>query len=343
MDDFDMRAKRRQLCNMSIPVAPRDDSQVFGGATATSGGRVPGLGDTSAFTIWQHDPSPIPVVIAVPHAGRSYPHELLARMRQPAFSAARLEDRLVDLVGTEVARRTGASLLVAHAPRAMIDLNRASDDIDWEMVGGGIGAGVGDSPGASTPLSARRARSGLGLVPRRLPGVGELWKWPIGREDLAARIEQVHGPYHTALSGLLEQVRARWGAVLLIDLHSMPPLPARAGEPTAEFVVGDRFGVACDGALVAGMFAALAQARRLAAHNRPYAGGYVLERHARRAEGVHCLQLEIDRTVYLTPSLAEPGPGLAATVDVVASLVQRMAIAVADLGRDRQRWRAAAE
>lgn len=338
-----MSANRRQPLRMNQPVAPRDDSQVYGGAAATSGSQVPGLPDSPAFTAWQHDPSPIPVVISVPHAGRSYPPELLARMRQPAYSAARLEDRLVDLVGTEVAQRTGATLLVAHAPRAMIDLNRASDDIDWEMVGGGIGLRSGDVPALSTPLSARRARSGLGLVPRRLPGVGELWKWPIEREDLVARIEQVHVPYHLALSRLLEQVRARWGAVVLIDLHSMPPLPARAGEFAAEFVVGDRFGASCDGALVADMFAGLGQARRLAAHNRPYAGGYVLERHARRAEGVHCIQLEIDRRMYLTPSLAEPGPGLPATVDVVASLVQRMAIAVAELGRDRQLWRAAAE
>lgn len=321
-------------------LASRGESPALGNAAKLSGGNVPGLEGAAAFTVWQHNPSPVPVVIAVPHAGRSYPPGLVSRMRQPAYSAPRLEDRLVDLVGKAVAERTGAALLVAHAPRAMIDLNRASDDVDWDMVGGG-------APDASSvPLSSssgRRARSGLGLVPRRLPGLGELWKWPIAHDDLAARIEDVHQPYHAALETLLECIRTRWGAALLIDLHSMPPLPARAGEPSAEFVVGDRFGAACDGALVAEAFAALGQARRLAAHNRPYAGGYVLERHARRSAGIHCLQLEIDRRTYLDPAMAEPGPGLDATVDVVAALVQRMAIAVADLGRERGYWRAAAE
>ncbi len=335
-----MKANRRQRRHMNDPVAPRDDSQIYGGADASSGGKVPGLADAPAFTLWQREPSSIPVVIAVPHAGRSYPPELLARMRHPGFSAARLEDRLVDLVGAEVARRCGAALLVAHAPRAMIDLNRASDDIDWEMVSGGSAANLAAS---ATSITARRARSGLGLVPRRLPGVGELWKWPLERDELAARIGHVHVPYHAALSGLLDAVRARWGAVLLIDLHSMPPLPARAGEPAAEFVVGDRFGAACAGTLVAEAFACFGAARRLAAHNRPYAGGYVLERHARRAEGIHCLQLEIDRRLYLDAGLAEPGAGLPETVDMVAALVQRMAIAVAELGRERERWRAAAE
>jgi N-formylglutamate amidohydrolase len=346
MEHFDIRAKPRQLLFMDRLFASPGESPAhgnagsFNGATASSGGSVPGLEGLPAFTVWQSDPSPVPVVIAVPHAGRSYPPELVSRMRQPAYSAPRLEDRLVDLVGRAVADRTGAALLVAHAPRAMIDLNRASDDVDWDMVGGG-------APDASSlPVASstwRRARSGLGLVPRRLPGLGELWKWPIAHDDLAARIEGVHQPYHTTLAALLESVRGRWGAALLIDLHSMPPLPARAGEPAAEFVVGDRFGAACDGALVAEAFAALGQARRLTAHNRPYAGGYVLERHARRQAGVHCLQLEIDRRTYLDAALAEPGPGLSETIEVVAALVQRMAIAVADLGRERGFWRAAAE
>ena len=80
-----MKAKRRQRRCMIDPVAPRDDSQVYGGTTSSSGGQVPGLADAPAFTLWQREPSSIPVVIAVPHAGRSYPPELLTRMRHPGL------------------------------------------------------------------------------------------------------------------------------------------------------------------------------------------------------------------------------------------------------------------
>ena len=90
-----------------------------------------------AFAISGPLPSAIPVLIAVPHAGRAYPGSLLERMRNPGFAALRLEDRYVDLLAREVAKATGAMLLVANAPRAMIDLNRAADDIDWEMFGRG--------------------------------------------------------------------------------------------------------------------------------------------------------------------------------------------------------------
>jgi len=284
------------------------------------GGTIPGMARQPAFTLALRDPAPVPIMIAVPHAGRAYPAALTEGMRNQAAASLRLEDRFADLVAEAVARETGAGLLVAHAPRALIDLNRSPDDVDWDMV-------VSGAPEPRVRLAAgRRARSGLGLVPRRLPGLGELWKRPMTREELAQRIEQVHVPYHAALAGGLESLRDRWGAALLIDLHSMPPLgPKRGADAAPDFVIGDRFGASCDAALSAAAFDHFGQAGRRAAHNRPYAGGYVLDRHAAPARGVHALQVEICRSAYLDPQLREPGPGLAAVTRVLTGLVRRLA------------------
>src|SRR5687768_5119755 len=284
------------------------------------GGIIPGTAAQSPFTLALREPAPVPILIAVPHAGRAYPAELAALMRNQAAASLRLEDRFADLVAEAVARETGAALLIAHAPRAMIDLNRAPDDIDWEMVAGG-------APEPRVRLAAgRRARSGLGLVPRRLPGLGELWKRRLTRDELAARVEQVHKPYHAALAGGLETLRDRWGAALLIDLHSMPPLgPKRGADAAPDFVIGDRFGASCDGSLSATAFDHFAQAGHRVAHNRPYAGGYVLDRHAAPARGLHALQVEVCRSAYLDSQFHEPGPGLAALVRVMTGLVRRLA------------------
>lgn len=284
------------------------------------GGVIPGTAAQPAFTLALREPAPVPILIAVPHAGRAYPTALAALMRNRAAASLRLEDRFADLVAESVAGETGASLLIAHAPRAMIDLNRAPDDVDWDMVAGG-------APEPRGRLAAgRRARSGLGLVPRRLPGLGELWKRRLTAEELAVRIEQVHRPYHAALSAGLEALRDRWGAGLLIDLHSMPPLGSKRGADAApDFVIGDRFGASCDGALSAAAIDHFAQAGRRVAHNRPYAGGYVLDRHAAPARGLHALQVEICRSAYLDAQLHEPGPGLAAVARVMAGLVRRLA------------------
>jgi N-formylglutamate amidohydrolase len=241
-------------------------------------------------------------------------------MRHPAGVAILLEDRFADLVAEAVARETGAALLVAHAPRAMIDLNRAPDDVDWEMV-----AGAG-SQRRTKHATGRRARSGLGLVPRRLPGLGELWRLPLPETELAARLEHIHAPYHATLGHALERLRDKWGAALLIDLHSMPPLgPKRGTEAAPDFVIGDRFGSSCEAALTAAAFDHFAAAGRSSAHNRPYAGGYVLDRHGAPRRGIHALQVEMCRAAYLDSQLSEPGPGMAAMARVLAGLVRRMA------------------
>jgi N-formylglutamate amidohydrolase len=244
---------------------------------------------------------------------------------------------MVDLVASAVARETGAALLIAHAPRAMIDLNRATDEMDWDMLVGGT------PPELRGERIGRRVRGGLGLVPRRLPATGEIWKRGIARSELSARIADIHTPYHQAISGYLGALRQRWGAALLIDLHSMPPLgPRGPGEPGAEFVLGDRFGATCDGAICAAAFDEFHVRRRRAAHNRPYAGGYVLERHSAPSHGLHALQIEICRSIYLDERLAEPGERLEETVEVVVGLVRRLAAEVAALGRHTQ-WPQAAE
>jgi N-formylglutamate amidohydrolase len=294
-----------------------------------SGGSVPGSASVPAYTLALPDPSPLPILLAVPHAGRAYPDALLERMRNPAYAALRLEDRFADMLAERVAQETGAALLVAHAPRAMIDLNRAADDVDWEMFS------RSDRPqaaeiGSHTP--GRRARAGLGLIPRRLPGLGELWKRRHDHAELEARLGQIHDPYHRCVNAALTALAERWGAALLIDVHSMPPLPARPGERAPEFVIGDRFGATCDGALIAGAFGYFSEQRRAAAHNRPYAGGYVLERHAAPRSGRHAFQLEIDRASYLDSRLAEPGPKFDAMADLLAGLVRRLAQGVAALG-----------
>ena len=203
---FDSGAIPRQPALMGWHWAKHGDSQ------AVAGGRIPRFGGAFAFHLCAPKPSAIPVLIAVPHAGRAYPQWLLDHMRLPALAALRLEDRLVDQLAKEVARQTGAALLVARAPRAMIDLNRCEDDVDWEMF-------ADSPPDAGSQPPGGRARSGLGLIPRRLPGIGELWKGRHAHADLAARIAGIHAPYHHCLAETLEALRAESPGIAWTVLH----------------------------------------------------------------------------------------------------------------------------
>jgi N-formylglutamate amidohydrolase len=299
--------------------------------TASSGGTVPGLDGAPAFTLTVPPRLRLPVLVAVPHAGRAYPAGVTARMRDAGLAQLRLEDRHADRLGVAIARETGAALLVAHAPRALLDLNRAEDDVDWDMIDGGRPA---DMPAAEPgQRSNARARSGLGLVPRRLPGSGEIWRGRLAPAELAARIEGIHRAYHTALEAALARICAEWGAALLVDLHSMPPLRAAEGEARAPVVVvGDRFGASCHNALVARGLAHLEARGVPAALNRPYSGGYVLDRHGAPRGGVHAVQIEVCRATYLDRQLSEPGAGLPAVAAMLVDLVRELGAEAALLG-----------
>ncbi len=255
-----------------------------------------------------------PVVIAVPHAGRAYPpgpHPL----RAPLSALRPLEDRHADrLADRAIARGTPA--IIADTPRLWIDLNRSEADLDPAMTAMAAVAGA--------PLSPR-ARGGLGLIPRRLAGVGEIWRLPLEPADVAARISTIHRAYHAALARLLARGHHQYGAAVLIDLHSMPPL---SGPNAAQIVIGDRFGRSAGATITDCAEAYFSGLGYRVAVNAPYAGGYGVERHARPQGGTHALQIEIDRSLYLDNDGDLTGPGLLRLQDQIAALTDHLATRV---------------
>lgn len=258
----------------------------------------------------------VPVVLSVPHAGRHYTPDLLGASRLPLETLEVLEDRLVDrLIWRALA--TGASALVALRPRAEIDLNRDEREVDPAM--------VAPPPSSRILLQSQRTRGGLGLVPSRISGAGAIWNKRITAAELARRIEGVHRPYHQALATLLDNTRDRFGVAVLLDCHSMPPRAGGSAAEQAGVVLGDRYGTSIAPEYVE---AAGHAARRLGfkvARNEPYAGGYVTQRHGRPAEGVHALQLEVDRSLYLDEDLRGPGPGFDTIAGLIAAITSALA------------------
>ncbi len=256
-----------------------------------------------------------PLVFAVPHAGRDYGEALLARARVTPGTLARLEDRLADLLVHDLIAR-GQCVVIARRPRAMIDLNRDEREIDPQS--------IADLPRGVRPHSSAKVRGGLGLIPDRLAYAGALWRHPLPYGELVRRIEQVHRPYHAALADALDGARARHGAALLVDIHSMPPIhpAASAAGPPPRIVVGDRFGRSAAGRLT-DLAADIARSHGLeVAVNTPYSGNHILERHGAPERGVHAIQLEIDRSLYLGPDLMAPGTNLPAVRRLLGEMAQ---------------------
>lgn len=255
-----------------------------------------------------------PLVVSVPHAGRLYPDSLLAQSAVPIGVLEDLEDRHADLLITHAIAR-GAVAIVARGARAWIDLNRAEDDLD---------PALRDPPGSGPPATAR-ARSGLGLLPSRL-GRRDLWREAPAPADVAARIRTVHRPYHAAIAHALDDAAGQHGHAVLLDCHSMPPLP---GLRPARIVIGDRHGRSAAHGLAARLAAAAREAGFAAAVNAPYAGAHAIERHGRPGQGVHALQIEVDRSLYLQRDMRTPSAG----ADAIRALIATFARIAVDATR----------
>ena len=257
----------------------------------------------------------LPVVLAVAHAGRQYPDWLIADARGGRAALESLEDPLVDEL-IRPALADGFAAIVARAPRAAIDCNRAEDDIDPTVV-----------RGAATVRPSARARGGLGIVPGRTAVQGPLWHQPLDRRELERRLEEAHRPFHDAVAAALERTYDRFGCALLLDCHSMPP-PANGGPA---IVFGDRHGRTAAGWLPREALRIARSCRFGAGLNDPFAGGHTIERHAAPKRGIHALQIEIDRRCYLGPDGRSLGPKAQTSAD----LIRRLAVELGDALLDR--------
>ncbi|MDX3911260.1 MAG: N-formylglutamate amidohydrolase [Sphingobium sp.] len=257
-----------------------------------------------------------PIVISVPHAGRDYPAWLLAQARVPAAVLRRLEDRYADLLVHGLIER-GCEVLVARAPRALIDLNRDEREIDPVM--------VRDLPYGAGLYQSAKLRGGLGLFPRRLHGANDLWRQPFDWTELQGRIAQVHRPYHAALEAMMQRARDAYGYAILLDIHSMPPLPPTAEQGSPQVVLGDGFGRSASGRLIMRAEAVIRARGMTVAQNHPYPGNYLIARHGRPEKNFHALQVEIDRSLYLDSSLDRACDGASAIQALLVELTATLA------------------
>lgn len=236
-----------------------------------------------------------PLVFASPHSGRIYPAGMVAASRLDAATLRRSEDAFMDRL-IEGAPRLGAPVIAARLARAYLDVNREAWELDPTMFHDPL-------PPYARARTARVA-AGLGCIARVVGEGQEIYARKLSFAEARARVETVHGPYHGALQALVEAARVRHGLAVLIDWHSMPAAAARQGGDgrSCDIVLGDRFGGACAGTIAQAVERRLRDMGYRVARNAPYAGGYTTEHYGRPGRGVHALQIEVNRALYLDES-----------------------------------------
>lgn len=262
-----------------------------------------------------------PLVMASPHSGRDFPPAFLAASRLALPQLRRAEDPFVDALLDGV---DGVPVLRARYGRAYLDLNRDADELDAAMF---------DSPLATAVQRSDRVAAGLGVLPRIAAQGLDIYRRRLTPADAQARLVALHRPWHARITELLARAQARHGHAILLDCHSMPQ---PAGVLPPQLVLGDRFGTSAAPALVTFIEQHFIRAGWRVARNKPYAGGHTTEFHGSVAAGIHAVQIEIDRNLYMDTQRFARHDGFAEVAAQLAGLACRLVDAAPGLGLDPQ-------
>jgi N-formylglutamate amidohydrolase len=230
-----------------------------------------------------------PVVVEIPHAGLGLVATAVSTLRAPIHALGRDADLYVDSLYAG-APAAGATLLVAHTSRYVIDLNRSEADIDADAV-----------EGASTA-----ARASRGLVWRVTGDGDKVLTRRLSRAELDERLEEIYRPYHRALRGALDGKVARFGRAVLLAAHSMPSasrVPSTSGAEgkvaRADVVPGSRGRTSANERFIDAVEEHATGRGWTVRHDEPYRGGFVTAHYGRPRASVHAVQVELARRLYM--------------------------------------------
>jgi N-formylglutamate amidohydrolase len=232
-----------------------------------------------------------PLVISFPHVGLEWPELLVPA---PPVNLARNADFEVDAIYPDL-ETCPADRIRGRYSRLVIDLNRAADDVAAQLV-------------PDHPRAKPRPSPGGGEQKHAIENRGVLWSHAVGRIPILKtltysafeqRIDKFHRPYHRALEILLSERVQEFGYAILLDGHSMPSAVQQ------DLLLGTLDGTSCGPEIAQIAEQALsAPSKRVGTRlrfssNAPYKGGEIVRNFGRPDRGVHALQLEVNRALYM--------------------------------------------
>src|SRR6266702_1295031 len=266
-----------------------------------------------------------PIIFNSPHSGSVYPYDFLNASRIDLPTLRRSEDSFMDELIADLSSR-GYPVVRVNFPRSYVDVNREPYELDPRMFSGRL-------PSFANTRSMRVA-GGLGTIPRVVGDGQEIYRERLSVDDGLARIEALYKPYHRALRRLINKAHQAFGTVVVVDCHSMPSIGVSRDEPRRpDMVIGDRYGTSCAALLPDMVEETMRQFGYSVGRNKPYAGGFITEHYGNPASGLHTIQLELNRAIYMDERRRERSARFAQVAKDFASLADALAaVPLGDLG-----------
>lgn len=222
--------------------------------------------------------SDIPILISVPHCGVTIPREL-----KPLFCSKKIEfiddtdwyvDKLYDCVGS-----MDITMIRAKYSRWVIDLNRNVESKPLYNDGRVITALTPTSDFNNDPIY-------VGKHP--------------DYTQIQQRIKKYYQPYYTKIEELLKDKRTKFDHVLFFDAHSIRQhVPGIRQEPFPNLILGDVDGSSAHSSLIKIAKKILSSSPYSFRHNDPFKGGNLTRYFGKPHQGIHALQLEMSKVLYM--------------------------------------------
>jgi N-formylglutamate deformylase len=283
--------------------------------------KVPNDSTNPAPFVWREPTAAMaPLVVDSPHSGMTWPAGWSPAAPRDAILTT--WDAFVDELWADVPTAGGA-LLVATAPRAFIDVNRAVTDVDPDLL---------DAPWPTPLTPTDYTARGMGLIRRfALPDV-PMYDAPLSVAAVEQRIAEYYQPYRRTLAARLDAVHDRFGAVWHLNCHSMKSrgnaMNVDAGAARPDVVVSDRHGSSADPQWTAWAAQWFRDAGLSATINAPYQGGDIVRAFGAPPRGRHSIQVEFNRALYLDERAFERGARFAEVRALCASFTRALVVRI---------------
>lgn len=225
--------------------------------------------------------------VTCPHSGEKIAPETTWLQGLPVLVQLRDLDRFVDIFYKDFCTEHQIDFISTEWSRYVIDLNRELTDIDQKAVSSEI------LPKDKYPRGLHWRVTTLGEI--LLPKAMTL-------KEHKLLVEKYYNFFHDAIQRKYLDFKKN-GPVYQLDVHSMPSvgtaLHSDSGKTRADIVISDYHGSSCSSWYKDLVMESYAKVGFDVAYNDPYVGGGITRMYGKPKEGLHCIQVELNRKLYM--------------------------------------------
>ena len=230
-----------------------------------------------------------PLIISSPHSGTLLDKNLSAKRNNDIYSFDSMQDMYVNEFSSGL-DKCGFTVLQSNISRVVIDLNRNINEIDSKI--------IKNLPSDIEINLSDKVRAGIGLITTKDASGNKIYDEKLDWMEVRDRINNYYLPWHNALKIAVKNLSTKFKRVLIIDMHSMPSKTIYNNQ-LADFVIGNNFGKSSSDTAQKILSRVIESYGHSVSINDPYPGGYITKNYSSTDENIHCIQLEIKKSLYM--------------------------------------------